>query len=56
MIPAVGTARKWVRRAVLGGSCCVAALLAVTAYGWWIDPRIIVIPLRQVAYMRLDHC
>jgi pimeloyl-ACP methyl ester carboxylesterase len=54
VIPAVGTVRKWVRRAVLGGSCCVAALLAVTAYGWWIDPRIIVIPLRQAAYMRLD--
>ena len=54
MIPAVGTVRKWVRRALLSVGCCVAALLAVTAYGWWIDPRIIVIPLRQVAYMRLD--
>ena len=54
MIPALGTVRKWIRRTVLSVGCCVAALLAVTAYGWWIDPRIIVIPLRQVAYMRLD--
>jgi pimeloyl-ACP methyl ester carboxylesterase len=45
--------RKWIRRALVFGAGVAALGLACAAYGWWIDPRVLVIPLRQAAYMRL---
>jgi len=48
-----GPVRKWIRRAVVTAASVSVVVLAVAAYGWWIDPRVIVIPLRQVALMQL---
>jgi pimeloyl-ACP methyl ester carboxylesterase len=45
--------RKWIRRALVIGIGVAALGLATAAYGWWIDPRVLVIPLRQAAYLRL---
>ncbi len=45
--------RRWVARAVLAGTVGAALAGGIVAYGWFVDPAFLVIPLQRVACWRL---
>ena len=45
-------ARRIVRRSVQAAAAAAALALGVGAWGWWVEPAVIVLPLRRLAYAR----
>ncbi|NBQ14789.1 MAG: alpha/beta hydrolase [Proteobacteria bacterium] len=43
--------RRFLRRAAAAVAIASVSFAALAAYGWWVEPAIIVVPLRQVAYL-----
>lgn len=45
--------RRWIARAALGVGVALALVAATLAWGWWVQPSVLVVPLRQAGYWRL---
>jgi pimeloyl-ACP methyl ester carboxylesterase len=45
--------RRWTARTALGAGIALSLAGATLAWGWWVQPSVLVVPLRQVGYWRL---
>jgi abhydrolase domain-containing protein 6 len=45
--------RRFIARAALGAGVALSLVGATLAWGWWVQPAVLVHPLRQVGYWRL---
>jgi pimeloyl-ACP methyl ester carboxylesterase len=45
--------RRWIARFFLGAGIALSLVGATLAWGWWVQPSVLVVPLRQVGYWRL---
>jgi pimeloyl-ACP methyl ester carboxylesterase len=45
--------RRWIARSFLGAGIALSLVGATLAWGWWVQPSVLVVPLRQVGYWRL---